>query len=221
MLCLVFFIFMKKLLLLFCLSFFLFSCCNKDKILILNAVENQMKNYPESTLQDLYKFFFQDYFGPGHIVSDSVAARNYLISELDEMGDDSAVLLYESTGYKNNFVRVSLDVVRDSIVPFDAYLSSFLRSVKDVKGLSQDEWCKEWSKIFSVIDDMDLDLPDYDRDKVAIDSLLDAGKYVMHHSRSYGVAYHPHYRILRRDIFEKEILPYIKTFYVAPSIEEE
>lgn len=212
---------MKKLLLLFCLSFFLFSCCNKDKILILTAVENQMKNYPESTLQDLYKFFFQDYFGPGHIVSDSVAARNYLISELDEMGDDSAVLLYESTGYKNNFVRVSLDVVRDSIVPFDAYLSSFLRSVKDVKGLSQDEWCKEWSKIFSVIDDMDLNLPDYDRDKVAIDSLLDAGKYVMHHSRSYGVAYHPHYRILRRDIFEKEILPYIKTFYVVPSIEEE
>lgn len=68
---------------------------------------------------------------------------------------------------------------------------------------------------------MNLNLPDYSSDKVAIDSLLDAGKYVMHHSRAYGVAYHPHYRILRRDIFEKEILPYVKTFYVAPSIDGE
>ena len=56
--------------------------------------------------------------------------------------------------------------------------------------------------------------------KCSIDSLLDAGKYVMHHSKSYGVAYHPHYRIMRRDIFDKEILPYIKEYYITPSLDE-
>ena len=32
---------------------------------------------------------------------------------------------------------------------------------------------------------------------------------VKHHSRAFNEAYHPHYRIVRRDIFEKEILPLI------------
>ena len=44
-------------------------------------------------------------------------------------------------------------------------------------------------------------------------------EYVMHHSKSYGVAYHPHYRIMRRDIFDKEILPYIKEYYITPSLD--
>lgn len=32
---------------------------------------------------------------------------------------------------------------------------------------------------------------------------------VRHHSKAFNEAYHPHYRIVRRDIFEKEILPLI------------
>ena len=31
----------------------------------------------------------------------------------------------------------------------------------------------------------------------------------MHHSETFGEAYNPHYRIIARDIFEKEIKPLI------------
>ena len=34
-------------------------------------------------------------------------------------------------------------------------------------------------------------------------------KYVVSHSAAFREAYHPHYRIVRRDIFEQEILPLI------------
>ncbi len=34
-------------------------------------------------------------------------------------------------------------------------------------------------------------------------------KYVVSHSDAFKTAYHPHYRIVRRDIFEQEILPLI------------
>ena len=34
-------------------------------------------------------------------------------------------------------------------------------------------------------------------------------KYVVSHSDAFKAAYHPHYRIVRRDIFEQEILPLI------------
>lgn len=36
-------------------------------------------------------------------------------------------------------------------------------------------------------------------------------KFVMRHSQAFSEAYHPHYRIVRRDLFENEILPMIKT----------
>ena len=32
-------------------------------------------------------------------------------------------------------------------------------------------------------------------------------RFVMSHSQAFKEAYHPHYRIIRRDIFEREILP--------------
>lgn len=35
-------------------------------------------------------------------------------------------------------------------------------------------------------------------------------KYVVSHSAAFREAYHPHYRIVRRDIFEQEILPTIQ-----------
>lgn len=38
----------------------------------------QMKTYPKSTLKDLYKNFFQDKFGPGHIISDTTSAGKFL-----------------------------------------------------------------------------------------------------------------------------------------------
>lgn len=36
--------------------------------LIRAAVERQITMYPNSTLRDIYKNFFQDRFGPGHIM---------------------------------------------------------------------------------------------------------------------------------------------------------
>lgn len=57
---------------------------------------------------------------------------------------------------------------------------------------------------------MHLGLPGYDTDKAAIDSLLSTGDYAFHHSDAFTNAYDPHYRIIRRDLFEAELLPYLK-----------
>ena len=36
---------------------------------VVTCVRWQMDNYPESRLIDLYKNFFQDKFGPGHMIT--------------------------------------------------------------------------------------------------------------------------------------------------------
>ncbi len=176
---------------------------------IRQSVERQMERYPHSTLRDLYKNYFQDRFGPGHIIADEKAADNYLRYELENAatmeGDD-----YEPTGYEERFMRVNLSVIADGRVPYDKYLSAFVRSVNGIEPITVEQWREEWKVIDEVINEMNLNLPNYEADRAEIWALLERGEYVMHHSKLFEQYYDPHYRIIEREIFQREILPLIE-----------
>ena len=184
----------------------MFSCKETGGDRIRAAVENQLKEYPKSTLQDLYKNFFQDYFGPGHIVSDTTSAGAYLDSELASF-EEAEGTYYEPTGYNGNFYRVNLSVVKEGIISRDVFFDAFVRSVSSIQPMPVEEWQKEWAMIDSVIYTMNLSLVDYAQEREKLFSLLKQGKFVMHHSEQFSKEYDPHYRIIGRDIFLKEILP--------------
>ena len=103
-----------------------------DAANVRSAVERMMADYPHSTLQDIYKSFFQDNFGPGHAVPDSAQAASWLRGELAKV-ERLDVQLYEPTGYNGNYYRVSLAAVVGGKVLADALLSAFLRSVRAVQ----------------------------------------------------------------------------------------
>lgn len=180
-----------------------------DTLRVRLAVERMVNDYPHLTLQDIYKSFFQDNFGPGHAAPDSAKAAAWLRNELAKV-DRLDVTLYEPTGYKGNYYRVSLAAIASGKVKADALLSAFLRSVRAVQSSEVDAWAKEWEQIEGIIAAMDLSLPNYDADAKAIAAMLAEGHYAVHHSRVYNEHYAPHYRIIAKDIFEKEILPLIE-----------
>ena len=184
----------------------MFSCKETKSEQIRTAVDNQLKEYPKSTLQDLYKNFFQDYFGPGHIVSDTTSAGAYLDRELASF-EKAEGAYYEPTGYNGNFYRVNLSVVKEGIMSRDVFFDAFLRSVNSIQPITVDEWKKEWAMIDSVIYTMNLALAGYEQEREKIASLLEQGKFVMHHSKPFSDEYDPHYRIIGQEIFHKEILP--------------
>ena len=183
------------------------KCVDADAVSV--AVERMVNDYPHLTLQDIYKSFFQDNFGPGHAVPDSAQAAAWLRNELAKV-DRLDVTLYEPTGCKGNYYRVSLAAIASGKVKADALLSAFLRSVRAVQSSEVDAWAKEWEQIEGIIATMELSLPNYDADAKAIKEMLATGHYAVHHSRVYNEHYAPHYRIIAKDIFEKEILPLIE-----------
>jgi hypothetical protein len=183
------------------------KCVDADAVRV--AVERMMADYHQLTLQDIYKSFFQDNFGPGHAVPDSAQAASWLRGELAKV-ERLDVQLYEPTGYNGNYYRVSLAAVASGKVQQDALLSAFLRSVRMVQPSEVAAWVKEWEQIESVIAAMELQLPGYDADAKAIKEMLATGHYAVHHSRLYNEHYEPHYRIIAKDIFEKEILPLLE-----------
>ena len=125
--------------------------------------------YPEAQPQDLYKLVFQDLYGPGHLLTDSLAAVRYIGREVEEMPDSTAFPLYEYTLCDSHFVRVNLLCLKRGILRLEPFVSAVLRSAEG------------------------LPTPD--------------PRFVLSHSPQFKGAYHPHYRIVRRDIFERDILP--------------
>lgn len=185
----------------------LLACSGKSGV--HTAVERMMADYPASTLQDIYKSFFQDRFGPGHMVADTAQAAAYLRHELESV-ENLDVKLYEPTGEHGNYYRVSLATIASGKVPFDTYLSCFLRSVREVEAVDVEEWAAEWALKERVIASMDLGLPGYAEDAAAIEEMLSSGHYAVHHGKRYNGQYAPHYRIIAKDIFEAEILPLLE-----------
>ena len=196
-----------NLLFLFCVSFA--GCESSSVERIKKSVERQLRDYPKSTLQDLYKSFFQDRFGPGHLVNDTSTAGNYLRYELNN-SESFHERYYEPTGYENNYYRVNISVLKENKISYQKYFDAFLRSVEKIDLDAISEWKDEWSEIESVIISMNLDLENFEEDLKMIHSVLEQGKYAVHHSEIYNSEYQPHYRIIEKTIFEEEILPLIE-----------
>ncbi len=176
---------------------------------IVAGVNRIIKAYPKATLQDIYKSFFQDNYGPGHLMNNPDGAKAYVMRELESFNSAQGPD-YEATGSESNFVRVNLQVVKDGRVPLETFLDAFLRSGRQFQVPAVEIWSKKWGEIQSVIESMNLDLPGFAEDAERIQKQLSEGDPTMHHSRIYELTYDPHYRIISRTIFESEILPHLQ-----------
>ena len=173
-------------------------------------VNKQMQTYPKSRLLDIYKSCFQDYMGAEHLVSDRQSVKVYLDEELETTSlDDLMPWYYEPCGIDSSYYRVSIRAIKEGLITEDMLLDAFIRSAYTESRPTISSWSERWHKIIATIDQMKLDLPNYQEDKQFIDSVLFVGKYAISHSSEYREAYHPHYRIVERSIFEKEIKPLI------------
>ena len=173
-------------------------------------VKWQMETYPESRLLDIYKSCFQDYMGAEHLVSDSERVKAYLDEELATTSlDDLLPWSYEPCGIDSNYYRVSIRTIKENSISEEMLLDAFVRSANSVERPSVESWRDRWHVIIGTIDQMNLALPHYEEDKQFIDSVLSVGKYAISHSPEYREAYRPHYRIVEKGIFEREIKPRI------------
>ena len=194
-----------KVILFFCAMLFPYMLPAQD---IRGFVSRQMETYPESRLLDIYKSCFQDYMGAEHLVSDRQRVKAYLDEELQTTSlDDLMPWYYEPCGVYGQYIRVSIRAIKENLITEDLLLDAFIRSANSEKRPSVESWRDEWHKIISTIDQMEIGLPRLGQDRAFIDSILTVGKYAISHSPEYREAYRPHYRIVEKGIFEREIKP--------------
>lgn len=176
-----------------------------------------LRKYPDTSLQDIYKSCFQDYFGPAHAILSRDVARKYIEQELKSVASTDTNY-YEPCGWRGNYYRVNLSVVTDSILSIDELADAFYRSAPEQTPPADERWVNEWNRTLKILYEAVTEnasrisrnsplILNFTADSTAIADMLAQGKYVVHHSDRYNELYHPHYRIVSREIFEKEILP--------------
>ena len=173
-----------------------------DTAAIRAAVERQLRDYPESTLQDIYKSFYQNRFGTGHAISDPLATERYLQQELEALAAEKTVTptrYWEPVGADTQHVRVFLQAVVDDKVTPQQLNDAFVRSAQVQRSVPFD-WATEWRTILQVIVDNHLPVSEGEADSVRL-SEMSRTDAAAHHSRCYNAAYHPHYRVVRKELF--------------------
>ena len=192
-----------KLLILVLLPFVLtLSCKDAGDASLSNTVRQELDRYPAQRLVDIYKTFFQGFFGPAHLITDANEALQYTKQELAESND------FESYDYcplppDGKFVRVNLKLVKTGKVSLDNFTNAFVKSAKPVSDKDIQKWKKIWPRIFAEIQKQKPYMPNFQQDKIFIEALLAKNEYVVHHSDEFIAKYHPHYRVMSAEQSQK------------------
>ena len=184
-----------------------FSCTTPTQDQAREAfVRTYFPKYPQATLQDIYKGSFQDVFGPAHILTNKESVTKYIQYEMN------TVESYENEDYvpcgcQGNFYQVNLKVIADGRVPMDTFVEAFMASAQGIDTTLTPKFIEDWQGMQESVRKVVPDLEGFEKDSALLAQLLQEGKYVVHHSEKFNTHYHPHYRIIRKDIFEEKILP--------------
>ena len=201
---------MKQLVALLAFVSVFFSCTNNTQEQEREAfVRTYFQRYPQATLQDIYKGSFQDVFGPAHILTNRESVTKYIQYEMSQVesyeNED-----YVPCGWQGNFYQVNLKVIADGRVPMDTFVEAFMASAQGIDTTLTPQFIEDWQWMQQSIRKVVPDLEGFEEDSTLLANLLEEGKYVVHHSQKFNDHYQPHYRIIRKDIFEEKILPKLK-----------
>ncbi len=179
----------------------MFLSCSKPEDKVDKFVRNEFALFPESHFVDIYKSFFQDAYGPGHIIPDTLHAGKYVDEELlAESWPDT--LLWQATGALHDYYRINLVLVKKGIIPRDTLLLAMVRSARLARKPAITGFKKEVDEIYRIVTKIRPGLPDLEKDYQAICEQLDKGEVMMHHSDHYLQTYQRRYRIIHRTVFD-------------------
>lgn len=171
------------------------SCEYCDDSKLSRIVKQEIKRYPEQRLVDIYKTFFQGFFGPAHLITDANSAMAYIRQEIAEANEFEDYDFHELPP-DGKYVRVNLRLIKEGKITLEDFTDAFVKSARPVNDNDIAKWKKIWPRILAEIEKQESAFVNFEQDKKHIDSLLVKNKYVIHHSKQFNVNYPSHYRII-------------------------
>ncbi|MBR2990124.1 MAG: hypothetical protein IKF51_01515 [Solobacterium sp.] len=154
-----------------------------------------LNKYPGMRPQDCLKLLYQHHYGPGHAVTDEKQALEALYSECTELEDYEEDLL---TPIGNYLVRMDLRQAVKLYTP-EQINAWFVQTARNTQG-SMADFMHDLKELKRSIESLPVSFSREEFD--AYFAYYRSNAYPsVHHSKDYREQYHPHYRVLRVNIW--------------------
>lgn len=168
------------------------------------VVLGHAKRYPRWEPQDCYKLLFQAVLGAEHAVSDEAGARKWMENEVAALGDGPAEPLVDPISADGALVRVHLRtfVARggDPAKLVRAFVATGQR-----KFGTREQLADAWAQVVALAEARRLPFTAAAALEFG-EKMRAAGWPAVHHSKAFGAAYRPAYRVIARE-FLSDVLP--------------
>ena len=168
-----------------------------ESILLAHAAR-----YPLMEPRDAVKLIYQNEFGGGHLIRNEQACMEFLQKEYTSVPQDPDALLLEDIG--NGLCRVNLAALDAHGISPEELGTAFIRSAALHRGnmgfflekLSVLRFLTRKGRMPFLTESLEAYLAEYEK----------AGFPAVSHSETYRNAYHPAYRVVRKDFLPKQVL---------------
>jgi hypothetical protein len=166
-------------------------------VLAKDLVAAELQLFPQAQLIDIYKLFYQSAFGPGHIISDADAARQYLRQELAEAFSFQGPS-WQDISFFNQYYRVNLALVANGKLDFADFFAAFLQSVHPTQKYCWSQWQNLWRELERKLPQAGFSFQQEIEDRQKIEQILSDRILAFSHSKTYKSTYLPHYRLINK-----------------------
>lgn len=99
---------------------------------------------------DLYKNYFQDAYGPYHLISDTTHAVIYVNKALNNLSNKDTLML-QSLGVNHDYYRINLWLVKEGTILRNVLLEAMVNNVPLGRKLDIQSSRKEWDEVLQII----------------------------------------------------------------------
>lgn len=149
---------------------------------MIEIIKNHIKKYPLAQTRDIVKLIYQNEFGCGHFITDSEKSLTLIKEEYENSIPTDTV--FEDIG--NGYVRMYLSSLNDESFDPQIINKLFIMSANEKSGSTDSLKAK-----LALIEEDDF-----------LKSYIKSGCPMLSHSDAYKNAYHPSYRVMKKDFAE-------------------
>jgi len=169
-----------------------------------NILTDHAGRYPAWSVEDLYKLIHQSATGSEHALKDDVAAREWLVRELGEVGRGPEEPLLDPISPDRLIIRVHLRPYARLAFDDGLLLQAFLRTAREFRG--SNDLVERYGKV-AVELAREGKLQVRDGDVIRFFAEMRASAYpAVHHSPVFEDRYRPAYRVVSSRFLQPEIL---------------
>jgi hypothetical protein len=166
---------------------------------LLSLIQTHLGRYPASEFMDVYKLLHQATFGPGHLIADKNAAREWLEREMETLVPSIKEPLVENIHPDGQMIRLHLRPYRAYEGKIKWLVDAFVRSAGQAGG-TVDVMKQRWQCFEESCQPDGFLTGRFPRQELLMFGRIRSleGWPAVHHSPTYQAAYKPYYRVLTR-----------------------